>query len=170
MTDILESGRVIFVDPSMVDDFWKDRKAVEAHFLRHGIRNVRHFLMTTQEFVESPAYVDLDQVDILFIDGYHSHEQARFDYEAFESRLSPQGVVLFHDSVRVRESRMYGPGKEYEHRVRYFIDELKEDRDLQVIDFPLSDGVTLVRKVTAIPPWSGPSPAFLTAAARKGPP
>jgi predicted O-methyltransferase YrrM len=146
LADNLENGQVYFIEPSLVDDFWKDAEAVTAHFAGLGVTNVRHFLMTTQQFVESDVYRTLGSVGIVFVDGYHSEEQARFDYESFERRLQATGFTLFHDSIRIRTSRMYGPDRLYEHRVKDFIDTLKQDPGLQVFDFPFFDGVTMVRK------------------------
>ncbi len=147
LVDNTEGGSVDFIDPSLVDDFWKDPQRVRDHFASFGITNVRHFLMTTQQFVETDAYRDLADVGIVFVDGYHSEEQARFDYEAFRDRLAPDGIVLFHDSTRLRVSGIYGAGRAYEHRVKCFLDGLKRDPALQVLDLPFADGVTLVRKI-----------------------
>lgn len=151
LADNLENGLVYFIDPSLVDDFWKDEQAVRAHFAGFGVTNVRHFLMTTQQFVAAPAYRSLGPVGIVFVDGYHSQEQARFDYEAFEGRLAPDGIVLFHDSTRATTTRIYGAERVYQTSVHNFIDTLKKDGRLQVFDLPLFDGVTLVRREPAAP-------------------
>lgn len=143
-------GVVHFIDPSLVDDFWRDAAAVEAHFARHGLANIRHYRMTTQEFVECGACRGLAPAGIVFIDGYHTEEQARFDHEAFRGRLADDAVVLFHDSIRVRTSRIYGEDRAYTHSVKRYMDELKRDPLLQVLDLPYGDGVTLVRR--AVPP------------------
>jgi predicted O-methyltransferase YrrM len=147
LTDNSEGGEVCFIDPSLVDDFWTSPGAVDKYFADAGVTNIRHVPMTTQEFVESDDYRALGQVGIVFIDGYHSEEQARFDYEAFQNKLSPEGITLFHDSIRIRTSRMYGPDRLYEHRVKRFIDKLRENPRLQIFDLPFGGGVTLVRKV-----------------------
>src|SRR5262249_32099973 len=54
--DNLEGGRIVFIDPSLVDDFWKDPDSVRRHFSSYGVDNVEHFRMTTQEFVETEDY------------------------------------------------------------------------------------------------------------------
>src|SRR5207302_207272 len=87
--ELTRMGHVYFLDPSLVDDFWKDPQAVQDYFAGFGLSNIRHFLMTTQQFVASEAYRSLGPVGIVFVDGYHSEEQARFDYEAFAGRLAP---------------------------------------------------------------------------------
>ena len=147
LTDNQESGQVVFIDPSLVDDFWKNPQGVREHFATFGISNIHHHLMTTQQFVQSDAYRTLGPVGIVFVDGYHSQEQARFDFAAFKDRLTPNGMALFHDSIRIRISRIYGADRPYEHRVKSFVDELKQERGLQVFDIPLFEGVTLVRRL-----------------------
>jgi predicted O-methyltransferase YrrM len=142
-------GEVVFIDPSMVDDFWKDAATVEAHFAGHGVTNVRHHLMTTQEFAQSEAFRSLGPIGLLFVDGYHSAEQARIDHETFEPRLRPDAIVLFHDSIRVRLTRIYGADKPYEHRVRDYMEDLKRDGRYQVFDIGFGGGLSLVQKADA---------------------
>jgi len=79
LADNTEGGEVHFIDPSMVDDFWKDPATVKEHFEGFGVENIRHYLMTTQQFIEPEPYRALDEVGIVFIDGLHTEEQARFD-------------------------------------------------------------------------------------------
>jgi predicted O-methyltransferase YrrM len=147
LTDNLEKGEVHFIDPSFVDDFWKDAERVQAYFAGFGVHNIRHHLMTTQQFVLSEAYRSVKSGDLLFVDGYHSAEQARFDHEAFQDRLAAEGLVLFHDSSMVTTSRIYGLDRLYECRVMDYIDVLKADARWQVFDLPFAQGVTLVRRV-----------------------
>jgi predicted O-methyltransferase YrrM len=140
------SGEVVFVDPSLVDDFWTKPAQVAAHFASHDVHNVRHFRNTTQEFVLTEDYRTLDGVGLLFIDGYHSQEQARFDHESFASKLVDGGVVLFHDSVRERVTRIYGEERAYTHTVNRYMDDLRADSSYEVLSLPVSDGVTIVRR------------------------
>jgi predicted O-methyltransferase YrrM len=142
-----QQGQVVFVDPSYVDDFWAEPSRVEAHFRSFGVDNIKHFKRTTQDFAKSPEFEKLQDVDLLFIDGYHTEEQARFDHETIESKLTPDAYVLFHDSIRKRRSRLYGEDNIYEHSVCNYIEKLKGRVDLQVFDFPFDSGVTLVRKL-----------------------
>ena len=148
LADNPEPGCVHFIDPSLVDDFWKDPDAVRAHFAQHGITNIQHHLLTTQQFVASAAYRALPHVDLLFVDGYHTAEQARFDYEAFAPLLTEKSLTLFHDSCSDRVSKIYGPENAYRYTVRDYLAELKRDPRLQVFDLPFAEGITLVRKAS----------------------
>ncbi len=143
-----EPGEVTFIDPSMADDFWSDPETVTRYFRDFGLNNVRHFRMTSQAFVETEAYATMGQIGLVFIDGYHTEEQAEFDYNAFEQRLAPRGTVLFHDSIVVRPDKVYGAEKAYEMRVKYFVDRLRARPELQLFDFPFgATGLTVLRKV-----------------------
>lgn len=147
LQDNIEQGKIIFIDPSLVDDFWKNLQEVQAHFNSFGVHNIEHFLMTTQEFIETETYQNLQNIGLLFIDGLHTQEQAKFDYTAFEDKMSSEGIILLHDSINIFESKIYGENQPYTHTVKYFIDELKQNSNLQIFDFPFAQGVTLVRKI-----------------------
>jgi hypothetical protein len=148
LQDNLEPGEVTFIEPSLVDSFWQDPESVRRHFLAYGGENIRHFRATTQECVESGEYRALRDIGLVFNDGYHSEEQARFDFNAFAGLVGPRGFVLFHDSMVVRPDKVYGAEEAYEMRVKYFIDDLKRDPRLQVMDWPYGvSGLTLVRKL-----------------------
>lgn len=140
-------GEVIFIDPSLVDGFWKCPDCVKAHFATYGVHNIRHQPYTTQEFVDTETYRDLDNIGLLYIDGYHTAEFARFDHEAFADKMSANGVVLFHDSVRERRTRIYGDDLAYTHTVCHYMDELRADPKFEALSFPEGDGLTLVKKV-----------------------
>jgi len=147
LADNAEGGVVYFIDPSQADNFWKDEVKTKTYFESFGINNIQHFLMTTQEFAESNEYKKIDKVGIVFVDGLHTEEQVRFDYEAFERLLSDDGMFLFHDSLSTSKVRwLYDPEQRYERRVGSFIDELKTRVPLQVMDLPFAKGLTLVRK------------------------
>ena len=146
LCDNVEDGTVVFIDPSMVDDFWTKPDAVQEHFASFGLTNIEHHAVTTQEFVTTDAYAALGEIGLLFVDGYHSAEQARFDYEAFCDRLAPRSFALFHDSMNDRESTIYGSDKTYTMSVRRYMTELKGDPSLQVFDVPFGNGLTMVRR------------------------
>ncbi len=130
----------------MADDFWADPERTRAWFAGFGLDNIDHHRLTTQQYVETAEHRSGTPVSLLFVDGYHTAEQARFDHEAFASRLTEDAVVLFHDSIRPMTSLIYGEDRPYVHTVHQYIDVLQQRTDLQVMDFALDSGVTLVRR------------------------
>jgi len=145
LLDNTEGGEVWFIDPSLADDFWKVPARVTETFQRLGTPNVRHHPHTTQEFVATEAYAGLSEVGLVMIDGYHSAEQARFDYLAFVDKLGADAVVLFHDSIQRRPSSFYGEDRKYDHTVCLLMERLKKTPGLAVLTLPFASGLTLVR-------------------------
>ena len=147
LLDNLVPGKLWFIDPSMVDDFWKDPETTQKHFSELGAENVEHFCQTTQSFVQTDAFRKLGRVGLLMIDGWHTAEQARFDYVSFLDKLDERSVVLFHDSVRPRLTTIYGDARHYEHTVYKLITRLKQLPELEVFSFPEAAGLTMVRGI-----------------------
>ena len=147
-----EGAQVEFIDPSMVDDFWREPAAVAAHFEKLGAPNVRHHRHTTQEFIQTAAYAGMDDVGLLMVDGYHTEEQARFDYLAFVGKLAPDAVTLFHDSTLRRSTGIYGEDKRYDMTVWRFMERLRAaEPQLEMFTLPVDQGLTLVRGVPRSP-------------------
>jgi len=141
-----DGGKVIFIDPSFVDDFWKEPAVVKAYFEDFGLKNVAHYCQTTAAFAQSDVFKILSGVELLFIDGLHTCEQAKIDYETFAEKLSAQALVLFHDSLRTGVSQIYGKDRAYEHRVNDYMSLLRQRRDVDVLDLDVANGLSLVSR------------------------
>lgn len=99
------------------------------------------------------------QIDFLFIDGDHSYEGVKSDFELYSNLLSPKGIIVLHDTDSLYEEtlivsedakkdyyRFDGPSK--------LIDELKQDKKWNLVslhnfgvlkDKPSSSGITVIQ-------------------------
>jgi len=78
------------------DDVFADVTAFNrAHFLPFST-----LVRTT--FDDARGYFPDSSIDLLHIDGMHTYEAVKHDFETWRSALSPRAVVVFHD-VNVRE-------------------------------------------------------------------
>jgi hypothetical protein len=50
-------------------------------------------------FAEACQRFDVESIDLLHIDGYHTYDAVRNDFEAWYPKVAPGGIILFHDVV-----------------------------------------------------------------------
>ena len=72
-------------------------------------------------------------LDLLFIDGDHTHEGVKRDFEMYKTLIKDGGLIAFHDIVN--------PLSEHNNGVKQFWDELKlRYEHIEIIDDPEQDG------------------------------
>lgn len=66
----------------------------------HGLDSLADFVLGDSHSPDTRDHLRqmLGQVDILFIDGDHTFEGCRMDFEMYEPLLRPSGIIVFHDS------------------------------------------------------------------------
>jgi predicted O-methyltransferase YrrM len=153
-------GHLSFVDPSysvLADgpfrtiggtSQWDSPDKVSAHFRRFGVEHiVRHFRQTSEEFFAQYAQRNLPPIDLAFIDGNHSYRDVRHDFLATLARSHRNSYLLLHDSnIYVRELVRHAGVKRWMKSIA------REKDHFELIDFPFSSGVALVR-VLRNGPW-----------------
>ncbi|HEV7324038.1 MAG TPA: rhamnan synthesis F family protein [Bosea sp. (in: a-proteobacteria)] len=58
----------------------------------------RFSTLLRMDFAAAAADIPDGAVDLLHIDGFHTYEAVRGDFETFERKMSTRGLVLFHDT------------------------------------------------------------------------
>jgi Methyltransferase domain len=153
-------GALTFVDPSysvLTDgpfrtiggtSQWDSSQKVRAHFRRFGVEAiVTHHRLTSEAFFADYADRGLPPIDVAFIDGNHSYAAVRHDFCAALRHAHRNSYILLHDTnIYVREILRHAGVKRWAKRVA------RRREDFELLDFPLSSGVAVVR-VLRDGPW-----------------
>ena len=120
---------------------WDDPARVRTHFARFGVEDVvTHFKMTSEAFFSGYRERALPPVDLAFIDGNHAYEDVRHDFLAVVANSRRNAYMLLHDTnIYVRELIGHAGVK------RWLREIARECDRFEVVDFPFSSGVALVR-------------------------
>lgn len=143
------AGHLWAVDPHLPND-WSDSDAADTYRSLRGnlaaigqaARRVHIVRKRTAE-----ALPDLPpKVDFAFIDGDHSYEGAKFDWQALQPRMTPFGVVVFHDTLwdRFADDPHYRQWRRAGMGVPRLIEEIRQE-GYPVVTFSRDWGVTLVQ-------------------------
>ena len=136
------AGAVSFIDPS------DDSARVKEHFQRFRVEDkVTHFRMTSAEFFDRYDERKLPPIDLAFIDGNHAFADVRHDFISAMRWTHRNSYLLLHDTnLYIREMIRHAG-------VKRWLAVVRRDRDsFEVVDFPFSSGVALVR-VLRDGPW-----------------
>ena len=147
------SGSLSFVDPSYSllkhgplrtvggTSQWDEPEKVRAHFARFGVENqVTHYKETSAEFFAEYERRRLPDIDLAFIDGSHAFADVRHDFLAVLDYTRRNSYVLMHDTnIYVRELVGHAGVKRWLNLIE------RERGAFEVVDFPFSSGVALIR-------------------------
>ena len=89
---------------------------------RFGLAGRVHLLVADSRTAEPPPRA----CELVFVDGDHSYEGARADYERWRALVAPGGHLLFHDAVDT-----HGYGNHYPGVVRLSGEIERADRELE---------------------------------------
>lgn len=146
-------GQLTFIDPSysvLKDgpfktvggrDQWSDNEAVKAHFRLFGVDDiVTHYKLRSDEFFSQYGSFSLPAIDIAFIDGSHAYKDVRHDFSQVVQQAHKNSYIFLHDTnIYIREILQHAGVKKWLRFLR------RNERAFEVVDFPFSSGVALVR-------------------------
>lgn len=148
-----KTGMLTFVDPSYSllkngplktiggKNNWSEPLKVEKHFKQFGVEDiVTHYKLKSDQFFASYKALGLPKIDIAFIDGNHSYENVKSDFLNAVCHVHKNSYILLHDSnIYVREFIGHAGVKKWLKVIG------KEKKHFEIIDFPFSSGMALVR-------------------------
>jgi len=145
------SGKLFAIDPHTRTD-WNDADSVDT--LDEIRRNIKSLKLEKQVEIirqtsERAAQRWMLPIDMLFIDGDHSYEGVKRDWELFVPHMSKFGIVVFHDTMW--ELQPDSPYSRADMGVPAFVEELRL-RGYPVTTLDKDFGVSIVQPtVSGIP-------------------
>ena len=138
-------GKVDFVDAGLDKNepqawggvgFWK-KVDYKKHFSILNLqKNIKFYLMTSKEF--SKKYIDR-KWEYIYIDGDHSYEGVKQDFDLFWPQLNKGGIMGFHDiCIDKLDGSIYG--------VKRLWQELKKQKKYNMIEFSGDCGLGIIQK------------------------
>jgi Methyltransferase domain len=148
-----ENGRLTFVDPSYSvfkngplqtvggTGQWDEPQKVRRHFARFGVEDrVVHHKLRSDQFFARYRTLGLPPIDLAFIDGNHSYAAVKHDFLSVVEHTRKNSYVLLHDTnIYIREMVRHAGVKRWIKRLR------SNKECFEVLDFPFSSGVAMVR-------------------------
>jgi SAM-dependent methyltransferase len=133
-------GTCFFIDPGLVDRHWHQPQNVVQLRRTFGLGDrLAHIHMTSRQAAEAGAVPE--QIDLLLIDGEHSYEGVKYDFDVYAKRVQKDGLILLHDSSVT--------GKGFSRwEVKPFIQaEIVGNKQYELLNLPFSSGLAVVRKL-----------------------
>jgi predicted O-methyltransferase YrrM len=137
-------GRLYAIDPHLPTE-WNDSRSIETYdILRRNIRtlNLGAHIEIVRSYSAEVACTWTRPIDLIFIDGDHSYQGVKRDWELFVPHVKQFGVVVFHDTIwDLRPDLQWGRS---DMGVPRFVDELRR-QGYPVLTIDKDCGVTLVQ-------------------------
>jgi len=140
------SGKLYAIDPH-TETAWNDLDSVDTYGILKsnvsslGLKGIVEIRRNTSNEVASGW---TESIDILFIDGDHSYEGAKRDWDLFSPFVQPFGSVVFHDTLwDLRPDPKYARA---DMGVPRLVDELRE-QGYPVITLDQNFGVSVIQPV-----------------------
>jgi predicted O-methyltransferase YrrM len=95
------AGKLYAIDPHAPTE-WNDSESTDSfaiiteHLRKAG---VDHYVQIVRQTSTEAAKGWSHPIDLIFIDGDHSYEGVKADWDLFVPHVSPFGVVVFHDTL-----------------------------------------------------------------------
>ena len=119
------------------------------------------FIKETSEKAYYDFFVKQDiKIDVLFIDGDHSYEGVKLDFDLYSKILSDKGIIMIHDTDESYENNLIVSEDSKKHWDKFdgpakLIKELSNNKDWNIINLfnhkilpnkPSSTGITLLNR------------------------
>ncbi|MSP19578.1 MAG: class I SAM-dependent methyltransferase [Bdellovibrionales bacterium] len=145
------SGKLYAIDPHEPTG-WNDGNSVDSYSLM--IANLERFGISSYVEIVRDYSTNIGktwdkEIDLLFIDGDHSYEGVKADWEVFSPHVSKFGIVVFHDTTWDfhRDSKWFRS----DMGVPKFVEELRVS-GYQVITIDQYCGISMVQpKLGGVP-------------------
>lgn len=139
-----ERGKLYAIDPHKPTQ-WNDQESVDSFdIIRRNLENtgLTDYVEIVRSTSEEAERGWRREIDLLFIDGDHSYEGVKRDFELFAPHVQKLGLVVFHDTLwDLRPDPRYSRA---DMGVPRFVDELRR-RGYPVTTFPQNFGVSMVQ-------------------------
>ena len=138
-------GKVDFVDAGYGENdknhwtgkaYWKTKAGLDSFKNFNLQRYIKIFVQTTKQFKKKYPH---KKYDYIYIDGDHSYEGVKFDYQEFWQNLNQNGYMIFHDIC------VKGILPEGEYGVWKLFNEIKKKKPYLTINHSYS-GLGIIQK------------------------
>jgi hypothetical protein len=78
------------------DDVYKMVVAVHSHYKEFAY-------LLKMDFAQAAKLEELNEIDLLHIDGLHTYEAVKEDFDTWLPKMSERGVIIFHDTAEMKD-------------------------------------------------------------------